>query len=135
MDHVQSAGFPDETLAILCPFGPSATGLVVRATNELRKHPAYTELQLSVSPAQLASIKRFGESALEDPLTITRQGVIIDGYARKEYADSVGISVRCVTVRRDRNHDSQFALFAAVITEVASPYAQECPGARRTRAG
>lgn len=92
MDHVHSAGFPDETLAIPCPFGPSATGLVVRATNELRKHPAYTELQLSVSPAQLASIKRFGESALEDPLTITRQGVIIDGYARKEYADSVGIS-------------------------------------------
>jgi hypothetical protein len=71
---------------------PSATGLVMRPTNELRKHPAYAELQLSVSPPQFASIKRLGESAFKDPLLVTRQGVIIDGYARKEYADSLGIS-------------------------------------------
>lgn len=71
---------------------PSATGLVVRSTNELRKHPAYSELQLSVSPVQFASIKRLGESALRDPLLVTRQGIIIDGHARKEYADSLGIS-------------------------------------------
>jgi hypothetical protein len=71
---------------------PSATGLVMRPTNELCKHPAYTELQLSVSPAQFASIKLLGESAFKDPLLVTRQGVIIDGYARKEYADSLGLS-------------------------------------------
>jgi hypothetical protein len=71
---------------------PSATGLVMRPTNELRKHPAYAELQLSVSPAQFASIKRMGEAAFKDPLLVTQQGVIIDGYARKEYADSLGIS-------------------------------------------
>jgi ParB-like chromosome segregation protein Spo0J len=71
---------------------PSVTGLVMRSTNELRKHPAYAELQLSVSPAQLASIKRLGEPAFKDPLLVTQQGVIIDGYARKEYADSLGIS-------------------------------------------
>lgn len=71
---------------------PSPAGPVMRPTNALQKHPVYAELQLSVSPAQSASIKRFGESALEDPLTVTRQGVIIDGYARKEYADSLGIS-------------------------------------------
>ena len=71
---------------------PSATGLLLRLTNELRKHPAYAELQLSVSAAQLSSIKRLGESAFKDPLLVTRQGVIIDGYARKEYADSLGIS-------------------------------------------
>ena len=66
-------------------------------TNELRKHPTYAELQLSVSPAQFASIKRLGEPAFKDPLTVTRQGVIIDGYARKEYADSLGIpTLLCV---------------------------------------
>jgi hypothetical protein len=75
----------------------SATGLVMRSTNELRKHPAYAELQLSVSPAQFASIKRLGEPAFKDPFLVTRQGVIIDGYARKEYADSLGIStILCV---------------------------------------
>ena len=71
---------------------PSATGMVMRSRNELRKHPAYVELQLSVSPAQFASIKRLGERAFKDPLLVTRQGVIIDGYARKKYADSLGIS-------------------------------------------
>ena len=92
MDHVHSAGFPEGAAAIPRPFGPSVAGVVVRATNELRKHPAYVELQLSVSPAQFASIKRLGEPAFQDPLTVTRHGVIIDGYARKEYADSLGFS-------------------------------------------
>jgi hypothetical protein len=70
----------------------SNRGPVMRPTNELHKHPAYAELQLSVSPAQFASIKRLGEAAFKDPLLVTQQGVIIDGYARKEYADSLGIS-------------------------------------------
>jgi len=69
----------------------------MRSTNELQKHPVYAELQLAVSPAQLASIMRLGEFAFKDPLLVTRQGVIIDGYARKEYADSLGIStLSCV---------------------------------------
>jgi len=76
---------------------PLVTDLVMRRTNELRKHPAYAELQLSVSAAQFAAIKRLGELAFKDPLLVTRQGVIIDGYARKEYADSLGISpLSCV---------------------------------------
>jgi ParB-like chromosome segregation protein Spo0J len=70
----------------------TTTELVMRSTKELQKHPAYAELQLAVSPAKVASIKRLGELAFKDPLLVTRQGVIIDGYARKEYADSVGIS-------------------------------------------
>lgn len=64
----------------------------MRSTNELQKHPAYAELQLSVSAGQFASIKLLGETAFKDPLLVTRHGVIIDGYARKEYADSLGIS-------------------------------------------
>lgn len=71
---------------------PSDARLLTRPTNELRKHPAYADLQLSVSPGQAAAIKRLGGLAFKDPLLITRQGVIIDGYARKEYADSLGIS-------------------------------------------
>ncbi len=37
-------------------------------------------------------------------------------------------SVSRVTVRSDSNHDREFALFARVNTELASPFAQECPG-------
>jgi hypothetical protein len=72
-------------------------GAIIRSVEELRKHPAYTEIQLTVSPAQLAEIKRLGELAFKDPLLVTREGVIIDGYARKEYADRLGIStLACV---------------------------------------
>jgi hypothetical protein len=71
--------------------------VVVRSTCLLREHPAYAELQLSVSPVQLAAIKRLGDLALRDPLLVTREGVIIDGYGRKAYAESVGIStLACV---------------------------------------
>jgi hypothetical protein len=36
----------------------------MRSTSALREHPAYAELHLSVSPAQLAAIKRLGDIAL-----------------------------------------------------------------------
>src|SRR5262245_12785816 len=69
----------------------------MRSVRELRKHPAYVEHRLAVSPAQLAAIRRMGDLALKEPLLITREGVIIDGYARKEYADVHGIStLACV---------------------------------------
>src|SRR5581483_448193 len=75
----------------------SAGELVIRFVSELRKHPAYAEHQLAVSPAQLAAMKRMGELAFKYPLWITRERVIIDGYARKEFADSLGIStLACV---------------------------------------
>ena len=74
------------------PSFSSARGPVVRSVKEVRKHPAYAELQLAVSAAQRAKINLLGELAFKDPLLVTRQGVIIDGYARKEHAESLGIS-------------------------------------------
>jgi hypothetical protein len=76
---------------------PWAWHVVMRSTSALREHPAYAELQLPVSPAQLAAIKQLGDLALQDPLLITREGVIIDGYARKAYADSKSVlTLPCV---------------------------------------
>jgi hypothetical protein len=65
-------------------------GAVIRPLDWFSKHPAYVELQLSVSPAQFASIKRLGEAAFKDPLLVTQQGVIIDGYARKALQRKAG---------------------------------------------
>ena len=67
-------------------------GAVIRPLDWFSKHPAYAELQLAVAPARLASLKSLGDLAFKDPILVTRQGVIIDGYARKECADSLGIS-------------------------------------------
>jgi hypothetical protein len=67
-------------------------GTVIRSIDWFKKHPAYVELKLFVSPTQLAALKSLGDLAFKDPLLVTCQGVIIDGYARKEYADRSGIS-------------------------------------------
>ena len=75
---------------------------IIRAVVELRKHPAYEELKLAVSPEQLAAVKRAGKLALKDPLLVTREGIIIDGYARRKYADILGIStLPCVEIDAD----------------------------------
>jgi hypothetical protein len=72
-------------------------GTIIRRVDELRKHPAYERLQLVVSAAQLAELRRLGNLAFKDPLLITHTGIIIDGYARKVHADTLGISnLACV---------------------------------------
>jgi hypothetical protein len=67
----------------------------MRPVGELRKHPAYTELNLAVSPAQLAAIQELGDLAFKDPILITAEGIIIDGYARRELAEKLGIPALC----------------------------------------
>lgn len=62
------------------------------STSRLREHPVYLELRLTVSPLQLSAVRALGDLAFRDPLLVTREGVIIDGYSRKAYADCVGIS-------------------------------------------
>ena len=42
--------------------------------------PAYAELQLAGVPAQIAILRIFGDFAIKDPILITAQGIIIDGY-------------------------------------------------------
>jgi hypothetical protein len=70
---------------------------VIRSLDWFKKHPAYVELQLAVSPTQLAALKRLGDFVFKDPLLVTRQGVIIDGYARKEYAGRLDVpTLPCV---------------------------------------
>lgn len=77
---------------------------IIRAVVELRKHPAYEELNLAVSPEQLAALKRAGKLALKDPLLVTREGIIIDGYARREYADRLGVpTLPCVEIIADED--------------------------------
>ena len=82
---------------------PSAGEVTLRSVAGLHAHPAYVELKLAVSPAQLAALKRAGWLALKDPLLVTREGLIIDGYARREYADNLGIAtLPCVEIDSDK---------------------------------
>ena len=67
----------------------------MRPLAQLRKHPAYVDLKFSVSAAQLAEIQRLGNLPFKDPILITAEGIIIDGYARRELAEKQGIPALC----------------------------------------
>jgi hypothetical protein len=60
--------------------------LVNRHLGELRQHPSYVRHGLSPSAAQLFALDAIGELAFREPIVITPNGLIVDGYARFELA-------------------------------------------------
>jgi hypothetical protein len=54
--------------------------------NELRPHPSYVRHQLSVSASQLSTLAALGSLAFREPIVVTRNLMIIDGYARFQLA-------------------------------------------------
>jgi hypothetical protein len=64
--------------------------LISRRLTELRTHPSYARHGLSVSVSQLSALAALGEFAFRQPVTITENGTILDGYARWELARRQG---------------------------------------------
>ena len=64
--------------------------LAVRSLDELRPHPSYVRHQLSVTVSQLSTLIELGSVAFQQPIVISRDGVIVDGYARWELARRQG---------------------------------------------
>jgi hypothetical protein len=56
--------------------------LVTRHIHELRPHAGYVRHQLSVSASKLSSLAGLGRLAFREPIVITRDGILVDGYAR-----------------------------------------------------
>jgi len=54
--------------------------------DELRSHPSYVRQHLTVSVSQLSALAELGDLAFREPLVITQDHIIIDGYARWELA-------------------------------------------------
>jgi hypothetical protein len=67
-----------------------ATQLVTCSVSALRPHPSYARHNLSVQPFKLAALEDLGELGSSEPLLITRERYIIDGYARWELAKRKG---------------------------------------------
>jgi hypothetical protein len=94
----------------LLPTASAPAGVIVmHPLKELRKHPAYKDLDLTVSAAQLAALQDLGNLSLKEPLLITREGIIIDGYARRELAEKQGIATLCC-VELDVDEDEALRL-------------------------
>lgn len=65
--------------------------------SELRAHPSYLRLQLTVPTSTLSALAAQGELAFREPLAITSERVVIDGYARWRLARLTGRqTVPCV---------------------------------------
>lgn len=60
--------------------------LVTLRLDELRPHPAYSRHQLAASTQQISALATAGAATFLDPIVITQDQIIIDGYARWELA-------------------------------------------------
>ena len=60
--------------------------LVIRRLDELRPHPIYFRHGLALSASQLSALAALDDRVSQEPIAITRDGLIIDGYARMERA-------------------------------------------------
>jgi hypothetical protein len=75
--------------------------LAVRSLDELRPHPSYVKHGLSVPPFKIAALDRLGNRAFQDPIVVTQDLLIIDGYARWELAKKRGMStLLCLVCQR-----------------------------------
>lgn len=59
---------------------------MVRSLDELRAHPSYIRHKLSVSASQLSALTELGSLVFHHPIVISRNGTVVDGYARWELA-------------------------------------------------
>jgi hypothetical protein len=66
-----------------------------------REDPSYLRNVLAVSAAQLSTLEKLGDLAFQDPVPITRDGLIIDGYARVVRARILGrTTILCIEYDR-----------------------------------
>ena len=71
--------------------------LVTCRVDELRPHPSYVRHQLTVPAAKLSALAEQGDDAFREPLVITRDRIVIDGYARLELARRQGrMTLPCI---------------------------------------
>jgi hypothetical protein len=56
--------------------------VVTRRVDELRPHPSYVRHQIAVPVPQLSPLIELGELAFQEPILITQDGAILDGYDR-----------------------------------------------------
>lgn len=56
--------------------------MVMRATDALKPHPSLLKQDLWPTNERLLALEKLGDAIFEQPLLITQENVIVDGYAR-----------------------------------------------------
>jgi hypothetical protein len=71
--------------------------LLICRLDELRPHPSYVRNRLSVFASQLSTLAALGDLGFREPIVITRDRTIIDGYARLDLARRQGrVTILCI---------------------------------------
>jgi hypothetical protein len=85
-----------ESANVVLP-GHARGNLVTRRVDDLRPHPSYVRHGCTVSALKLSILSSLGDLAFREPIVISQEGTIIDGYARCELAQRQGrATVTCV---------------------------------------
>lgn len=75
--------------------------LVVCQVSDLRPHPSYVKHGLSVPAFKINALDRLGNLAFQDPIVVTQDRLIVDGYARWELAKKRGmVTILCLVYQR-----------------------------------
>jgi len=64
--------------------------IVTVRIDELRSHPSYALHHVAVPAAQISVLSSLGEFAFREPIVITRDRIVVDGYARLHLARQQG---------------------------------------------
>lgn len=62
--------------------GKAAPRMAMRSTDTLKPHPSLLKENLWPTPERLLALEKLGEAIFEQPLLITKENLIVDGYAR-----------------------------------------------------
>ncbi len=122
--------------------------LVTCRVDELRAHPSYLRHDLSVTATQLSALSAKGELAFRDPIIITLDRVVIDGYARWALAHRQNRDLlQCLEydlteqeglellLQRHRRHAGLNAFLRILLTLDLEPYLQEKARANQKAGG
>jgi hypothetical protein len=75
--------------------------LLTSSLDELRPHPSYVKHKLSVPACKIDALDRLGNRAFQDPIVVTQDRLIIDGYARWELAKKRAmVTILCLVYQR-----------------------------------
>jgi hypothetical protein len=126
---------PPEPRSDMNPF--SVRGGLVLRPDELRAHPSYARHHVAVPAPQIAALEALGDFAFREPVVITRDRTVVDGYARWQLARHQGRSTilcteydlseeesLCWLVQSRRPHRGLNAYTRIILALDAEPYLQ-----------
>jgi hypothetical protein len=92
-----SAPTREESGCSACVYAPRYAPVICCPVGELRPHPSYARHKLSVDASKLSCLSERGNLAFCDPIVVTRERIVIDGYARLELAKRKGVpTLNCI---------------------------------------